>query len=164
MRWSVPQEIKKEESFNPPDKGARTVQAPHLKWRDPGQWHTHASQVTIYDLSHDHTLFLPKFQQKCQNDMYICLWINIRIIFIFILISFTASIEQLPFGGVGQSGMGSYHGKFGFDTFTHTKVGHLSVSEKWPLPYVCSQSWWGTWVGWERRLESLGESSYLAFG
>jgi len=31
------------------------------------------------------------------------------------------SIEQLPFGGVGQSGMGSYHGKFGFDTFTHTK-------------------------------------------
>ncbi len=25
----------------------------------------------------------------------------------------------LPFGGVGQSGMGSYHGKAGFDTFTH---------------------------------------------
>lgn len=27
----------------------------------------------------------------------------------------------LPFGGVGQSGMGSYHGKAGFDTFTHYK-------------------------------------------
>ena len=27
----------------------------------------------------------------------------------------------LPFGGVGQSGMGSYHGKAGFDTFTHHK-------------------------------------------
>ena len=26
---------------------------------------------------------------------------------------------NLPFGGVGASGMGSYHGKFGFDTFTH---------------------------------------------
>ena len=27
----------------------------------------------------------------------------------------------LPFGGVGTSGMGSYHGKFGFDTFSHRK-------------------------------------------
>ncbi len=27
----------------------------------------------------------------------------------------------LPFGGVGQSGMGQYHGKFGFDTFTHAR-------------------------------------------
>lgn len=27
----------------------------------------------------------------------------------------------LPFGGMGNSGMGSYHGKFGFDTFTHSK-------------------------------------------
>jgi len=31
------------------------------------------------------------------------------------------TVEQLPFGGVGHSGMGSYHGKFGFDTFTHKK-------------------------------------------
>ena len=28
---------------------------------------------------------------------------------------------HLPFGGVGQSGMGSYHGKASFDTFSHTK-------------------------------------------
>lgn len=28
---------------------------------------------------------------------------------------------ELPFGGVGHSGMGSYHGKFGFDTFSHLK-------------------------------------------
>jgi aldehyde dehydrogenase (NAD+) len=28
----------------------------------------------------------------------------------------------LPFGGVGASGMGSYHGKFGFDTFSHMKA------------------------------------------
>jgi aldehyde dehydrogenase (NAD+) len=27
----------------------------------------------------------------------------------------------LPFGGVGDSGMGSYHGKAGFDTFTHRR-------------------------------------------
>jgi aldehyde dehydrogenase (NAD+) len=29
--------------------------------------------------------------------------------------------SNLPFGGVGFSGIGSYHGKFGFDTFTHYK-------------------------------------------
>ncbi|XP_066941585.1 aldehyde dehydrogenase, dimeric NADP-preferring-like isoform X1 [Macrobrachium rosenbergii] len=28
---------------------------------------------------------------------------------------------ELPFGGVGHSGMGSYHGKFTFETFTHKK-------------------------------------------
>jgi aldehyde dehydrogenase (NAD+) len=27
----------------------------------------------------------------------------------------------LPFGGVGESGMGQYHGKSSFDTFTHYK-------------------------------------------
>ena len=29
--------------------------------------------------------------------------------------------ERLPFGGVGASGMGAYHGKAGFDTFSHYK-------------------------------------------
>ncbi|WP_284140330.1 aldehyde dehydrogenase [Virgibacillus sp. LDC-1] len=28
---------------------------------------------------------------------------------------------HLPFGGVGSSGMGAYHGKYSFDTFTHQK-------------------------------------------
>ena len=30
-------------------------------------------------------------------------------------------LTNLPFGGVGTSGMGSYHGKKSFDTFTHEK-------------------------------------------
>ena len=29
--------------------------------------------------------------------------------------------QELPFGGVGDSGMGAYHGKFSFDTFTHKR-------------------------------------------
>lgn len=31
------------------------------------------------------------------------------------------STSEMGFGGVGQSGMGSYHGKDGFDTFSHYK-------------------------------------------
>ncbi len=29
--------------------------------------------------------------------------------------------HRLPFGGVGSSGLGAYHGKLGFDTFSHSK-------------------------------------------
>lgn len=36
---------------------------------------------------------------------------------------------HLPFGGVGDSGMGRYHGRTSFDTFTHFK----SVLEKWKV-------------------------------
>ena len=32
-----------------------------------------------------------------------------------------AGIEQMPFGGIGASGMGTYHGQAGFDTFSHLK-------------------------------------------
>lgn len=31
------------------------------------------------------------------------------------------SVSTLPFGGVGDSGIGSYHGKASFDTFSHYK-------------------------------------------
>ncbi|XP_049410987.1 aldehyde dehydrogenase family 3 member F1-like [Solanum stenotomum] len=32
------------------------------------------------------------------------------------------AVDTLPFGGVGQSGFGRYHGKFSFDTFSHEKA------------------------------------------
>ncbi|MBT5555120.1 MAG: aldehyde dehydrogenase family protein [Ilumatobacter sp.] len=31
------------------------------------------------------------------------------------------AVPDLPFGGVGESGIGAYHGKSGFDTFSHFK-------------------------------------------
>lgn len=42
--------------------------------------------------------------------------------------------ENLPFGGVGNSGFGSYHGKFGFEAFSHRK----SVIERavWGEPNI----------------------------
>ncbi len=30
-------------------------------------------------------------------------------------------VENLPFGGIGPSGMGAYHGEYGFQTFSHRK-------------------------------------------
>ncbi len=30
--------------------------------------------------------------------------------------------EDLPFGGVGPSGMGAYHGREGFKTFSHARA------------------------------------------
>jgi coniferyl-aldehyde dehydrogenase len=35
---------------------------------------------------------------------------------------FHVSIEELPFGGIGPSGMGAYHGRDGFRTFSHAKA------------------------------------------
>jgi coniferyl-aldehyde dehydrogenase len=35
--------------------------------------------------------------------------------------AFHVAAEDLPFGGVGSSGMGSYHGSEGFKTFSHAK-------------------------------------------
>ncbi|XP_017002157.3 aldehyde dehydrogenase, dimeric NADP-preferring isoform X5 [Drosophila takahashii] len=52
-------------------------------------------------------------------------------------------VDVLPFGGVGMSGMGCYHGKYGFETFTHKKsclgkdlsaVGEKLASARYP-PY-----------------------------
>lgn len=40
---------------------------------------------------------------------------------------------NLPFGGVGQSGMGRYHGKASFDTFTHYK----SVLSRGKIDFDC---------------------------
>ncbi|VEU82151.1 aldehyde dehydrogenase family protein [Acholeplasma hippikon] len=41
--------------------------------------------------------------------------------------------QNLPFGGVGGSGMGAYHGKYSFDTFTHQKP--ILTRGKLDLPF-----------------------------
>lgn len=57
------------------------------------------------------------------------------------------AVESLPFGGVGPSGMGAYHGKYGFDSFTHQKsclmkdfnaLGEKLASSRYP-PYSDSK-------------------------
>jgi len=39
---------------------------------------------------------------------------------------------HMPFGGVGESGMGGYHGKFSFDAFSHRK----SILKRWAKPDI----------------------------
>ena len=49
---------------------------------------------------------------------------------------------RLPFGGVGNSGMGSYHGKFGFNEFSHFKS--IVVRKTWidiPIRYAPYDNW-----------------------
>ncbi|MEG0517600.1 MAG: aldehyde dehydrogenase family protein [Bacteroidales bacterium] len=44
--------------------------------------------------------------------------------------------NNLPFGGVGLSGMGNYHGKYGFETFSHKKSYVVSLRNfDLPLKY-----------------------------
>ena len=51
----------------------------------------------------------------------------------------------LPFGGVGRSGMGNYHGKFGFETFSHARAVTVSrmpikFSELMSAPFTKSDT------------------------
>jgi aldehyde dehydrogenase (NAD+) len=65
----------------------------------------------------------------------------------------------LPFGGVGESGMGSYHGKFGFDTFSHRKAVHTRTTRLDPPllypPYSTSKE------RLVRRVVALGDPREL---
>lgn len=61
--------------------------------------------------------------------------------------------SRLPFGGVGASGMGAYHGRWGFETFSHRK----SIVQKglWldiPIRYAPYPKKWNLLRKWLYRL------------
>ncbi len=56
---------------------------------------------------------------------------------------------NLGFGGVGNSGMGSYHGKKSFDTFTHEK-GTLKKANWYDLPLRYAP--YGNKLGWVKQI------------
>jgi len=91
-----------------------------------------------------------------------------------------AGVSTLPFGGIGESGMGCYGGKSSFETFSHEKpvlersfIGARFDSLRFP-PYTESQRGWFKWIAerslttWKSRLgfwiiigvASLGWSYY----
>ena len=52
------------------------------------------------------------------------------------------SNDRLPFGGVGQSGMGSYHGESGFTTFSHYKgIIRKPTWFEFPIKYYPHSRW-----------------------
>lgn len=56
-----------------------------------------------------------------------------------------ASVPGAPFGGVGESGYGSYHGRYGFDAFSHTR------------PVVGLPDWMDSLMAWrygEKKMEN----------
>src|SRR6056297_1600782 len=57
---------------------------------------------------------------------------------------------DLPFGGVKTSGMGAYHGKRGFDTFSHEKS--VLDSGTWVDPPVRYPPYKESWLPWIRKL------------
>ncbi|XP_073953931.1 aldehyde dehydrogenase type III isoform X5 [Choristoneura fumiferana] len=78
-------------------------------------------------------------------------------------------VETLPFGGVGYSGVGAYHGKATFDTFTHKKscliknfspIGEKLASSRYP-PYTDGKLNFITTMMRKRHGPSLAALPYL---
>ena len=56
------------------------------------------------------------------------------------------AVPNMPFGGVGESGMGSYHGRASFEVFSHSKGVldkslHIDPALRYP-PYDESKMRW----------------------
>jgi aldehyde dehydrogenase (NAD+) len=57
--------------------------------------------------------------------------------------------RELPFGGVGYSGMGKYHGKAGFDTFSNSKGVYR---QRWPIDVRFKYPPYGDRLRWMKGL------------
>ena len=67
--------------------------------------HAHPLALYIFSRDKDNIAYIIKgcrFGGGCVNDVVVHL-----------------STHNMPFGGFGESGMGSYHGRYGFETFSH---------------------------------------------
>lgn len=60
--------------------------------------------------------------------------------------------HHLPFGGVGKSGMGAYHGKFSFDTFSREQS--MLYKSFWPDPDLRYPPYDDKIITWFKRLFS----------
>ena len=74
-----------------------------------------------YVNAHDHPLGLYYFgEDKAEEDRVLSRTISGGVTVNDAM--FHVSMDDLPFGGVGPSGMGSYHGPEGFKTFSHARA------------------------------------------
>lgn len=80
---------------------------------------------------------------------------------------------NLPFGGVGESGMGKYHGKHTFDAFTHKRsllrrTNFMDAPQRYP-PYTSDKQMVmsvgyipGVGLAYEKLANTLGDKKNLA--
>lgn len=59
-------------------------------------------------------------------------------------------VPQLPFGGVGASGMGAYHGRWGFETLSHRRA--VLSKTTWPDPTLVYPPYTGRAIKIMRKL------------
>jgi aldehyde dehydrogenase (NAD+) len=64
--------------------------------------------------------------------------------------------SNLPFGGIGNSGIGSYHGEAGFKTFTHEKS--VFVKPLWGEPSIKFPPYSSNKLKWIKRLLKFNTS------
>ncbi|XP_048468655.1 aldehyde dehydrogenase, dimeric NADP-preferring-like isoform X2 [Rhincodon typus] len=71
------------------------------------------------------------------------------------------SVDTLPFGGVGKSGIGAYHGKFSFETFSHRRacvlksLGMEKANSIRYAPATDSKRKWTLWLMKKHRCEIM---------
>ncbi|KAI5358453.1 putative aldehyde dehydrogenase NAD(P)-dependent, aldehyde dehydrogenase, cysteine active [Septoria linicola] len=75
-----------------------------------------------------------------------------------------AAVPNAPFGGVGESGNGAYHGKVGFDAFSHTRpvVGlpnWMDVAWRYGAPKLENLPKWDTAKATWKKGETLEEQT-----
>lgn len=109
---------------------------------------SHEHPLALYVFSADDS-FIEKVENRTQSGSLV---VNDTVI--------QLATSQLPFGGVGESGQGSYHGASGFDAFSHKR----SVLKRpfWldlPVRYRPLQPW-KIWI--LRKLLSFSEAQKLS--
>jgi len=78
-------------------------------------------EALAYVNAHDHPLGLYYFgEDRAEEERVLSRTISGGVTVNDVM--FHVSMDDLPFGGIGPSGMGSYHGLEGFKTFSHARA------------------------------------------
>lgn len=87
----------------------------------PVKTYAHIDEAIDYVNAHDRPLGLYYFgNDKSEEDRVLARTVSGGVTVNDVL--FHNAMEDLPFGGVGPSGMGNYHGADGFKTFSHARA------------------------------------------
>lgn len=114
---------------------------PIVSWKDEKELYEllshHPNPLAAYMFTKDKTLWKNFIRQfscggACRNNCIVHL-----------------ANPHLPFGGIGESGMGNYHGRHSFLTFSHEKI--ILSSTSWPDPSMKYPPYKGK-MKWLKRL------------